>query len=575
MAASTEFWSQATTFLDSKTDPMRGGTPVAPTLIDASQANSTFDLSHQSLDATRKYLRDWLDPSQNASYLGRLGSFDVIDILGEGGMGLVLRALDVDLHREVAIKTLRPHLVSSDIARSRFAREARTAAALKHPNIVPIYSVDSWKNVPYLVMPLFEHGTLESLAQRQRFSLDDILEVAMQIALGLREANQKGVVHRDIKPSNILIEEGLHQIVITDFGLARAYDEDLQSKSGLIAGTPQFMSPEQARGMVATHASDMFSLGGVLYWMATQRFPFHSDTLYGSLHRIIHDAPLPISRWRADLPSWLELLIEKLLAKDPALRFASADEFSKILQGCIDYRQGIIDQLPTVLLTTPSTTHTRHGISSIPIALAAVAIVSLVLGIFWIGKTGLPSFTQTMAHDSSNTHSEQTKTVVPHREIMSESAREANVVFDQSELENRAAATPNSKELLTEKSSAREHATTDRSTPDRSVPDRTTPDRTGPLDALDEVVLLDDLKNEKHLDYWLDRLQQRPTAEISQAVLNSVAKLAQNSNKVIADRAKALLARSPFEEFISENPFQAVDFPTDISSPPISVSKEP
>ena len=217
------------------------------------------------------------------------------------------------------------------------------------------------------------------------------------------------------------------------------------------------------------------------------------------------------------------------------------------------------------MLPPPNAIHSRQGIASIPAALAAIAIISLAFGIFGIGKAWLPSITQLSVHDASDTRSERTGSVEPHREIVSESTKETNADANRRESENNAAATPIPYDPLSGESHARE----------RTPLDHNVPDRMGPLDSLDEVVLLDDLKHERHLDYWLDRLQQLPASEIPPSVLGTLAKLAQNSNKVIAERAKSLLARSPFEEFISENPFQAVEFPADNPSPTTSDSKEP
>ncbi len=190
-----------------------------------------------------------------------------------------LKGFEPALDRYVAIKLLAPHLATSGAARARFAREARAAAAVLHENVVAIHRVSEAKELPYLVMPYVAGDSLQKrLDEQGPMQLNEILRIGMQIAAGLAAAHAQGLVHRDIKPGNILLDKGVERVTITDFGLARAADDASLTRSGVIAGTPQYMSPEQARGEPLDGRSDLFSLGSVLYAMCVGRPPFRAQT---------------------------------------------------------------------------------------------------------------------------------------------------------------------------------------------------------------------------------------------------------------------------------------------------------
>ena len=190
-------------------------------------------------------------------------------------MGVVLKAFDPSLSRVVAIKVLAPQMAASGAARRRFSREAKAAAAVVHDHVISIYAVDNdpASSLPYLVMPCIAGQSLQERIDRDGpLRNEEVLRIGRQTALGLAAAHAQGLVHRDIKPSNILLENGVERVKITDFGLARAMDDASQSQSGVVAGTPQYMSPEQARGETADHRADLFSLGSVLYAMCRRAF---------------------------------------------------------------------------------------------------------------------------------------------------------------------------------------------------------------------------------------------------------------------------------------------------------------
>lgn len=275
---------------------------------------------------------DFLEASTKPESLGRLGHYEVIETVGQGGMGIVLRAFDEKLHRIVAIKTLMPALASNDAARQRFVREARAAAAVSHDNVIAIYAVEDDGPIPYLIMQFIEGCSLQQKIERVGpLPLKEILRLGVQIAEGLAAAHRHGLIHRDIKPANILLENGIERVKITDFGLARTVDDASLTGSGYIAGTPAYMSPEQANGERLDHRSDLFSLGSVLYTLCAGHPPFRAESSMAVLKRVCEETPRSLRDLNPDLPEWLQALIVKLQAKLPAERFASAAEVAALL----------------------------------------------------------------------------------------------------------------------------------------------------------------------------------------------------------------------------------------------------
>ncbi|MEL6896596.1 MAG: serine/threonine-protein kinase, partial [Planctomycetota bacterium] len=275
----------------------------------------------------------FLQPTTHPDSLGTFGRYEIMEILGRGGMGIVMRGFDPALNRLCAIKVLAPELASSAAARRRFSREAKSAAAVVHQHVIPIQTVDEENGLPYLIMPVVEGCSLEQRVRGQGpMPIIEIIRVAAQIADGLSAAHANGLVHRDIKPANVLLENGVERVQITDFGLARAADDASMTRSGIIAGTPQYMSPEQAHGDPIDHRSDLFSLGGVIYFMCTGRCPFRAESTMGVLSRIIRDVPKRPREINADVPAWLDEIVMRLLSKSPHDRIQSAEEISRLLQ---------------------------------------------------------------------------------------------------------------------------------------------------------------------------------------------------------------------------------------------------
>ncbi len=281
-----------------------------------------------------------LEPSDDANVLGQLGGYDVLAVIGRGGMGIVLKAFDRELKRVVAIKLLSPHLAHSSMARKRFAREAQATAAVVNPHVIAIHHVQPTGRLPFLIMPLLAGETLaQRLKSRAPLELTEVLRIGMQIASGLAAADDQGLVHRDVKPANIFLEKGIERVVITDFGLARAADDVSMTRMGVVAGTPEYMSPEQARGEALDGRSDLFSLGCVLYEMATGVSPFRSESTLATLRRIVDEKPAAVASLAPELPPWFSYIVERLLSKAPAQRFASARDVSQLLEACLSHLQ--------------------------------------------------------------------------------------------------------------------------------------------------------------------------------------------------------------------------------------------
>jgi hypothetical protein len=285
-------------------------------------------------------IRQFLSAPNHPEMLGRLGRYDIERVIGSGGMGIVLKAHDSELNRPIAIKVLASHLAHVGAARERFAREGRAAAAVVHEHVVAIYNVESDGAMPFLVMQYVPGRSLQTRVDEDGpLGVEQILRIGVQAAAGLAAAHRQGLVHRDVKPSNILLEDTVERAVLTDFGLARAMDDASLTQTGIVAGTPHYMSPEQAEGGPIDHRSDLFSLGSVLYFMATGRPPFRATGTLAVLHRICREPHRPAWQLNAEVPDELCDVIDRLLEKKPSRRFASAEEVGQRLAELLSQAQ--------------------------------------------------------------------------------------------------------------------------------------------------------------------------------------------------------------------------------------------
>ncbi len=370
-AAGADRWSEVREFLSSDDDA-------------ALQESSGMEADGHEVATTTDAVLRMLAPTDDPRMLGRLGGYEIAGVVGRGGMGVVLKGFDAALNRYVAIKVLAPHLATSAAARRRFSREAQAAAAVVHDNVIAIHGVAEAGGLPYLVMPYVRGVSLQKrLNDHGPLGVAEILRIGMQTAAGLAAAHAQGLVHRDIKPANILLEDGVERLKITDFGLARAADDASLTRTGVIAGTPQFMSPEQARGETVDARSDLFSLGSVLYALCTGRPPFRAETSFGVLRRISDSQARPIVQLNPDIPAWLCTIIERLHAKDASGRFQSAAEVALLLEQCLAHVQQP-DSVPLPDAVQPrveSKEPPRRAspVRTLALAAAAIAICAAVI----------------------------------------------------------------------------------------------------------------------------------------------------------------------------------------------------
>jgi len=253
------------------------------------------------------------------------GKYKIVEILGRGGMGIVYKAEDTKLKRFVALKFLPPELTRDEEARERFVLEARSAAALSHPNICTIHEIDEEKERSFIAMEYVEGKTLREEIEKGPLEVERALKIAKQIAEGLEEAHKKGIVHRDIKSSNIMVT-AKGQAKVMDFGLAKVKGGTLLTREGTTLGTVAYMSPEQAQGKDVDRRSDIWALGVVVYEMLSGQLPFKGERESSILYSVVHEEPKPLREVRRDLPAELQQIVSRALKKRPESRYATAAE---------------------------------------------------------------------------------------------------------------------------------------------------------------------------------------------------------------------------------------------------------
>jgi WD40 repeat protein/serine/threonine protein kinase len=365
---------------------------------------------------SEEWVLSLLGPCETPNMLGRLGPYEISEVLGHGGMGVVLKAFDPGLSRWVAIKVLAPHLAGDPMSRRRFAREGRAAAAVFHENVVAVHAVDEHNGLPYLVMEYVPGPSLEEYLQLNGPpDVRSILRLALQLTDGLAAAHAAGVLHRDVKPANVLLRNVAGPAAVpsreskedkreeksaaaaansappapptpngssltplaklTDFGLARAQDEGRLTQTGFLAGTPMYMAPEQALGETLDFRSDLFSLGGVFYTLCTGKAPFQATSAMGILRQVCEATPPPVREVNPAVPIWFTAVVARLQAKRPADRFASASEVADLLRRHLAHldNPSIAPAPPLVRFPPPRRRRWR-----VALALAALAAITLV-----------------------------------------------------------------------------------------------------------------------------------------------------------------------------------------------------
>jgi serine/threonine-protein kinase len=314
------------------------------------------------------------------------GRYRVDRLLGEGGMAVVYLGHDLQLGRAVAIKTLRPQFAADPAFRARFEREARAAASLSHPNIIDVHDVGEADGIPFIVMELVRGQSLrEIIAAEAPFHPDDVAALLKQIAAALDYAHSRGYVHRDVKPANILVDEHGRARVV-DFGIAKGLADSDLTETGAGFGTAAYISPEQAAGLMATPASDVYSAGIVAFEMLAGRLPFRAETPVGLALRHVNDQPPAPSRLRADTPPAVDAIVLRALAKDPTRRWPSVGAFAHALGTWRDREQ----HAPT----SPAPVQDEPALPSRASPLVTAAVIAIVIGalaaLLWAGMRLAP-----------------------------------------------------------------------------------------------------------------------------------------------------------------------------------------
>ncbi len=319
-----------------------------------------------------------------------LGKYLVQERVGRGGMGVVWKAFDPDLHRCVAIKVLGEHLAASGMARRRFQREARAAGGISHPNVLTIHSVEEHQGTPFLVMEYISGQSLKQfLAKKGRLEAAEFIRLGCQIAQGLAAAHAQGVIHRDIKPGNVMLDEGGSHARLSDFGLARvAFDNVELTSRGQCVGTLAYMSPESLRGEACDTRSDLFSLGCVYYQMLTGTMPFPGRNQGEMVHKILDAHPQPPHEAFPEIPQVLSEIVMRLLSKAPAGRYQSAAEIADILSRLqVQLNQTPTDKVSHVFTAAWDEVRRSHR-SPRRLKRAALTLASSIaigsMGVWWI-----------------------------------------------------------------------------------------------------------------------------------------------------------------------------------------------
>ena len=321
------------------------------------------------------------------------GKYRIIESIGKGGMGIVYRAEDTKLERVVALKFLPAELIEDLEARERFVREAKAAAALSHPHICTIYEINEEEKAPFIAMEYIAGESIKQKIQKGALNQTEALDIAVQVAEGLEEAQKNGIVHRDIKPGNIMVTEK-GQAKVMDFGLAKVSGASLITKEARPMGTVAYMSPEQAQGLSVDHRTDIWSLGVVLYEMLTGELPFKGEREASFLYSVVHEEPRPLKGLKPPVPQELQQIINRALKKKPETRYQSAAVMLEDLRKYLDVQKaeavGVFN-LPTFFRRI------RQPRVAIPVAAAIIALAVISAWFFsrqakvrWARDTALP-----------------------------------------------------------------------------------------------------------------------------------------------------------------------------------------
>ncbi len=269
--------------------------------------------------------------------ISHLGRYEVVGELGQGAMGVVYKATDPLIDRIVAIKTITLSLAQEEREEyeARFYQEAKAAGRLSHPNIVTIFDVGRSGDIAYIAMEFLQGRELRDILNDDKLlPVDQVLDIVAQVALGLAYAHEHGIIHRDIKPSNIMVGRDCH-VKITDFGIARMASASVRTQTGMVLGSPKYMSPEQVMGKLTDQRSDIFSLGVVLYEMLTGQPAFMGENVNAIMYQTLNAIPPPPRSLNPAVPEMLNFIVAKALAKDLENRYQNARDLSNDLRACL------------------------------------------------------------------------------------------------------------------------------------------------------------------------------------------------------------------------------------------------
>ena len=359
-----------------------------------------------------------------------LARYKIVDKLGVGGMGEVYLAEDTDLDRKVALKMLPPEMAGDPERLERFRREAKAVAALNHPNIVTIYSIEESGGTQFLTMEHVEGESLDHMLPPGGMPLSKVFDIAIPLADALSTAHERGIVHRDLKPANVMVnKEG--RVKVLDFGLAKLTQDDVTEGAegdltqiatriatltgeGMVMGTAPYMSPEQVEGRAIDHRTDIFSLGVLLYELATGRRPFDSDNSAGLVSAILRDSPGSVTDINPGLPRHLARIIEHCLEKDPEARYQSAKDVRNELKSLLrEVESGSVTTgSGAAAVAPPSAEPGKKSGPGLWVGLAAAAVLILAIG-WWVGRGGGTEPGESVAVQDSATVAEATQSAVP------------------------------------------------------------------------------------------------------------------------------------------------------------------
>jgi predicted Ser/Thr protein kinase len=312
------------------------------------------------------------------------GRYQIIRLLGKGGMAVVFLAQDLTLERQVAIKVLPPDVTYDPKLIPRFQQEAKTAAKLDHPNIIPIYRVESEAGLDYFVMKYVTGHSLDQVLEQGPLPIEQARRVLREAALALGHAHKRGIVHRDVKPANIMLESD-GRVVLTDFGISKALEGSSQlTGTGTIIGTPHYMAPEQAKGLEVDGRADQYSLAVVGYQILTGRQPFEGSA-HSILYKHVFEPPPPVIQVRPDAPADLCAALDRALSKEPERRFATMEDFAAAVAGERTGSRTVVSSAVKRVPPKSAANKTKPGRRWLQWSLVAAGVCAAVSGAAWAG----------------------------------------------------------------------------------------------------------------------------------------------------------------------------------------------